>query len=115
MRLDLVESRRRSRIRCPGKGEQKAPATPPAFSGTSIAASLNPFRGSCRFPWPSGPRDSTSVAYSSGKDRAERHRMLKGNLSSFSLGEIFQSLAINNHTGTLKITTKDGGQKCIYF
>jgi outer membrane protein assembly factor BamB/tetratricopeptide (TPR) repeat protein len=41
--------------------------------------------------------------------------MLKGNLSSFSLGEIFQSLAVNNHTGTLKITTKDKAQKCIYF
>ncbi len=41
--------------------------------------------------------------------------MLKGNLSSFSLGEIFQSLAVNNHTGTLKITTRDHTQKCIYF
>src|SRR6266511_4436444 len=41
--------------------------------------------------------------------------MLKGNLSSFSLGEIFQSLAINNHTGTLRITTKDGAHKSIYF
>src|SRR5262245_31135610 len=41
--------------------------------------------------------------------------MLKGNLSSFSLGEIFQSLTINNHTGTLKITTREGVRKCIYF
>ena len=41
--------------------------------------------------------------------------MLKGDLSSFSLGEIFQSLAINNHTGTLKITSPDQTVKLIYF
>jgi outer membrane protein assembly factor BamB len=41
--------------------------------------------------------------------------MIKGNLSSFSLGEIFQSLAVNNHTGTLKITEKDGREKFIYL
>ena len=41
--------------------------------------------------------------------------MLKGDLSSFSLGEIFQSLAINNHTGTLKITSPDHTVKLIYF
>ena len=41
--------------------------------------------------------------------------MLKGNLSSFNLGEIFQSLSVNNHTGTLRIITRDGDQKCIYF
>jgi len=41
--------------------------------------------------------------------------MLKGNLTSFSLGEVFQSLAVNNHTGTLKILQKDGAQKCVYF
>ena len=40
--------------------------------------------------------------------------MLKGDLSSFSLGEIFQSLAINNHTGTLRITSRDS-DKLIYF
>jgi outer membrane protein assembly factor BamB/tetratricopeptide (TPR) repeat protein len=41
--------------------------------------------------------------------------MLKGDLSSFSLGEIFQSLAINNHTGTLKILSRDQGEKLIFF
>jgi outer membrane protein assembly factor BamB/tetratricopeptide (TPR) repeat protein len=41
--------------------------------------------------------------------------MLKGDLSSFSLGEIFQSLAINNHTGTLKISSKNNPDKLIYF
>src|SRR5262245_17500751 len=41
--------------------------------------------------------------------------MLKGDLSSFSLGEIFQSLAINNHTGTLKISSPNGPDKLIYF
>jgi outer membrane protein assembly factor BamB len=41
--------------------------------------------------------------------------MLKGNLSGFSLGEIFQSLAINRHTGTLTITTTKGDRKYIYF
>jgi outer membrane protein assembly factor BamB/tetratricopeptide (TPR) repeat protein len=41
--------------------------------------------------------------------------MLKGDLSSFSLGEIFQSLAINNHTGTLKITAVNQPPKLIYF
>ncbi len=40
--------------------------------------------------------------------------MLKGDLSSFSLGEIFQSLAINNHSGTLKITSRDA-EKLIFF
>ena len=40
--------------------------------------------------------------------------MLKGNLSSFSLGEIFQSLAINKHTGTLTLQGA-GVQKHIYF
>ena len=41
--------------------------------------------------------------------------MIKGNLSSFSLGEIFQSLAVNNHTGTLKIVQKDDQEKYVYF
>ncbi len=41
--------------------------------------------------------------------------MFKGSLSSLSLGEIFQSLAVNNHSGTLKITSRDGTQKCVYF
>jgi len=41
--------------------------------------------------------------------------MLKGDLSSFSLGEVFQSLAINNHTGTLKITHPVYSPKLIYF
>src|SRR6266850_5978177 len=41
--------------------------------------------------------------------------MLKGDLSSFSLGEIFQSLAINNHTGTLKISSPQNQDKLIYF
>ncbi len=41
--------------------------------------------------------------------------MFKGTLSSLSLGEIFQSLAVNNHSGTLKITARDGTQKCVYF
>ncbi|MBI4583428.1 MAG: PQQ-binding-like beta-propeller repeat protein [Planctomycetes bacterium] len=41
--------------------------------------------------------------------------MIKGNLSSFSLGEIFQSLAVNNHTGTLKIVEKNAEEKYIYF
>jgi len=39
--------------------------------------------------------------------------MLKGNLSSFHLGEIFQSLAVNNHTGTLKISTRDGSRSAL--
>lgn len=43
--------------------------------------------------------------------------MLKGNLSGFSLGEIFQSLAINKHTGTLSLTPPTPGAwpKHIYF
>lgn len=41
--------------------------------------------------------------------------MLKGELRTFSLGEVFQSLAINNHTGTLKITAPGKLQKLIYF
>lgn len=41
--------------------------------------------------------------------------MLKGELRTFSLGEVFQSLAINNHTGTLKITAPGKVQKLIYF
>ncbi len=41
--------------------------------------------------------------------------MLKGDLSSFSLGEILQSLAINNHTGTLKLVGPEGDQRLIYF
>ncbi|MAG94384.1 MAG: hypothetical protein CMJ48_11630 [Planctomycetaceae bacterium] len=41
--------------------------------------------------------------------------MLKGDLSSFSLGEIFQSLAINNHTGTLKISSRTQPEKLIFF
>src|SRR2546422_768074 len=41
--------------------------------------------------------------------------MLKGDLASFSLGEIFQSLAINNHTGTLKISSQSDPDKLIYF
>ena len=41
--------------------------------------------------------------------------MLKGNLSGFSLGELLQSLAINNHTGTLSITAPDGTKKLLYF
>lgn len=41
--------------------------------------------------------------------------MIKGNLSSFSLGEVFQSLSVNNHTGTLKIQENDGEEKFIYF
>ncbi|MCZ6793709.1 MAG: PQQ-binding-like beta-propeller repeat protein [Planctomycetota bacterium] len=40
--------------------------------------------------------------------------MLKGNLSGFSLGEILQSLAINNHTGTLRLTAPDAKPKHIY-
>jgi len=41
--------------------------------------------------------------------------MLRGDLSSFSLGEIFQSLAINNHTGTLKIVSANRTEKLIFF
>src|SRR4029450_1207471 len=41
--------------------------------------------------------------------------MLKGDLSIFSLGEIFQSLAINNHTGTLKILCTNQEEKLVYF
>ncbi len=41
--------------------------------------------------------------------------MLKGDLSSFSLGEIFQSLAINNHTGTLSISARARGERHVYF
>ncbi|HLU49987.1 MAG TPA: DUF4388 domain-containing protein, partial [Planctomycetota bacterium] len=43
--------------------------------------------------------------------------MLKGNLSGFSLGEIFQSLAINKHSGTLTLTPPVPGasRKHIYF
>ena len=41
--------------------------------------------------------------------------MLKGDLASFSLGEIFQSLAINNHTGTLKLVAANQPPKLIYF
>ncbi len=41
--------------------------------------------------------------------------MIRGNLASFSLGEIFQSLAVNNHTGTLKIVESDGTEKYVYF
>ena len=41
--------------------------------------------------------------------------MLKGDLASFSLGEIFQSLAINNHTGTLKLVVPNQPPKLIYF
>ena len=41
--------------------------------------------------------------------------MIKGNLASFSLGEIFQSLAVNNHTGTMKILEKTGEEKYLYF
>lgn len=41
--------------------------------------------------------------------------MIKGSLSSFSLGEVFQSLAVNNHSGTLKITEKTGEEKYLYF
>jgi outer membrane protein assembly factor BamB/tetratricopeptide (TPR) repeat protein len=39
---------------------------------------------------------------------------IKGNLESFSLGEIFQSLSMNQHTGTLRVW--DGqSEKKIYF
>jgi outer membrane protein assembly factor BamB/Tfp pilus assembly protein PilF len=39
---------------------------------------------------------------------------IKGNLESFSLGEIFQSLSMNQHTGTLRVS--DGSsEKRIYF
>lgn len=39
---------------------------------------------------------------------------IKGNLESFSLGEIFQSLSMNQHTGTLVV--RDGeSEKKIYF
>lgn len=41
--------------------------------------------------------------------------MLKGELGTFSIGEVFQSLAINNHTGTLKVTPRSGPPKLIYF
>lgn len=41
--------------------------------------------------------------------------MIKGNLASFSLGEIFQSLAVNSHTGTMKILEKSGEEKYLYF
>ena len=41
--------------------------------------------------------------------------MLKGDLSSFSLGEILQSLTINNHTGTLRIADSDGAERLIFF
>ncbi len=41
--------------------------------------------------------------------------MIKGNLASFSLGEIFQSLAVNTHTGTMKILEKTGEEKYLYF
>ncbi|MBI4602988.1 MAG: PQQ-binding-like beta-propeller repeat protein [Planctomycetes bacterium] len=41
--------------------------------------------------------------------------MLQGDLAIFSLGEIFQSLAINNHTGTLKIHSPGQQEKSIYF
>jgi outer membrane protein assembly factor BamB/tetratricopeptide (TPR) repeat protein len=41
--------------------------------------------------------------------------MIKGDLSSFSLGEVFQSLAVNNHTGTLKIRESGGEEKFVYF
>ena len=41
--------------------------------------------------------------------------MLRGDLSSFSLGEIFQSLAINNHTGTLRISSRTQPEKLIFF
>ena len=43
---------------------------------------------------------------------------LKGNLKSFSLGEIFQSLSLNRHTGTLVVDTGKGDQEItryIYF
>ncbi len=41
--------------------------------------------------------------------------MLKGDLALFSLGEILQSLAINTHTGTLKICTPAQEDKLICF
>ena len=41
--------------------------------------------------------------------------MLKGDLSSFSLAEILQSLAINNHTGTLKISAPNAPPQLLYF
>jgi len=41
--------------------------------------------------------------------------MFKGNLSGFSLGEVFQSLAVNNHTGTLTIRAPDGATKLVFF
>ncbi len=41
--------------------------------------------------------------------------MLKGDLSLFSLGEVFQSLAINMHTGTLKVCAPDGKERLICF
>jgi len=41
--------------------------------------------------------------------------MLKGDLAIFRLGEIFQSLAINNHSGTLKIHSPDQGEKQVYL
>jgi outer membrane protein assembly factor BamB/predicted negative regulator of RcsB-dependent stress response len=39
---------------------------------------------------------------------------LRGNLESFSLPEIFQSLAVNQHTGTLRVTDGES-EKLIYF
>ncbi len=41
--------------------------------------------------------------------------MLQGDLALFSLGEIFQSLAINTHTGTLKITSRGSEDKLVCF
>lgn len=41
--------------------------------------------------------------------------MLKGDLSLFSLGEVLQSLAINTHTGTLKITSPRVGDRMVCF
>ncbi|HVR76236.1 MAG TPA: DUF4388 domain-containing protein [Planctomycetota bacterium] len=41
--------------------------------------------------------------------------MLKGDLAIFSLGEIFQSLAISHHSGTLKITAGDKTVKLVSF
>jgi outer membrane protein assembly factor BamB/tetratricopeptide (TPR) repeat protein len=41
--------------------------------------------------------------------------MLSGDLAVFSLGEIFQSLAINNHSGTLKIECPNQGTKQVYL
>lgn len=41
--------------------------------------------------------------------------MLRGDLALFSLGEVFQSLAVNTHSGTLKICSPEGKERLICF